>query len=197
MFTGIIIAVGSVIEIIECGGDKTFIINVGNMELSDVMPGDSISINGACLTVVNIDGNIITVDVSSETLSCTNFGEYVPGQRVNMERALQVKDRLNGHLVSGHIDAVGIIKSIEDDERSSRYKIELAMEFQRYLCKKGSICIDGVSLTINEVSGQEVDINIIPYTKLHTIFSDYIPGSRVNVEIDIIARYLESLNYYR
>ncbi|MGY8815145.1 MAG: riboflavin synthase [Gammaproteobacteria bacterium] len=194
MFTGIINATGSVSEILDCKGDKTFLLDTGDLEINDVMLGDSICINGVCLTVINKTDKSIKVDVSAETLLCTNFDEYLPGKRVNLEKSLQTTDRLHGHIVSGHVDTVGIIVSIKNDARSFQYNIEIPVEFRKYLCKKGSVCVDGVSLTINDISEKYVSLNIIPYTKLNTIFSDYISGSKVNIEVDIIARYLETLH---
>jgi riboflavin synthase len=197
MFSGIINTTGSVKEIIDCGGDKRFIINTGDLNLENVAKGDSICINGVCLTAVDINIGTIEVDVSAETLSCTNFNQYVIGSRVNLEKSLQLTDRFSGHIVNGHVDGVGTVVSVDNEARSTRYLIEVPVEFCRYLCQKGSICIDGVSLTINEVHGSQLSVNIIPFTREHTIFSDYAPGTRVNFEVDIIARYLESLSQYR
>jgi riboflavin synthase len=194
MFTGIVNAIGYVSDVIDCDGDKTIFLDTGDLELHDVILGDSICINGVCLTVINMTEASIQVDVSAETLLCTNFDEYIPGKRVNLEKSLKATDRLHGHIVSGHVDTVGLIVSINNDARSFQYNIEIPVEFRKYLCKKGSVCIDGVSLTINDIKEKYVSLNIIPFTKSHTIFSDYISGSKVNIEIDIIARYLETLH---
>ena len=193
MFTGIIFAIGEITNIISNNDDKCFIIDVGDMEKSSVSIGDSICINGTCLTVIEIVERSIKVDVSTETLSCTNFNEYKVGNRVNLEQALLPTERLNGHIISGHVDGIGQIISIKAEARSTCFVIEFPAHIGKYLCKKGSVCIDGVSLTINDVSDSGISINIIPHTMSHTIFSDYSPGSHVNIEIDIIARYLESL----
>jgi len=193
MFTGIITAVGKVISAELVNGDMRAVIDAGVLDMSDVSLGDSISVNGACLTVVARSGNTFTADISSETLSCTNFNNLTSGVRVNLEKAMQASARLHGHLVTGHIDAIGQIRSIEPDARSVRVQIEVPATLQRYICRKGSICIDGVSLTVNDVSGPLVSVNVIPHTMQATRFGDYRPGVSVNIEVDIIARYLESL----
>jgi len=193
MFTGIITAVGTVISAELVNGDMRAVIDAGSLDLTDVSLGDSISVNGACLTVVARSGNRFTADISSETLNCTNFHSLTSGVRVNLEKAMQASARLHGHLVTGHIDATGQVRSIEPEARSVRIQIEVPLPLQRYICRKGSICIDGVSLTVNTISGQLVSVNVIPHTMQATRFSDYRPGSSVNIEVDIIARYLESL----
>ena len=193
MFTGIILAIGEITDIISSNDDKCFIIDVGDMEKSSLSVGDSICINGTCLTVIEIVERSIKVDVSTETLSCTNFNEYEVGSRVNLEKSLLPTERLNGHIVSGHVDGIGQIVSIKTEARSTCYVIEFPADIAKYLCKKGSVCVDGVSLTINDVSNSFISVNIIPHTMSQTIFSDYSPGSHVNIEIDIIARYLERL----
>jgi riboflavin synthase len=194
MFTGIINAIGKVTDIVDCDGDKIIFLDTCDLELNDVVLGDSICINGVCLTVTNMTETSIQVDVSAETILCTNFDEYIPGTRVNLEKSLKATDRMHGHIVSGHVDTVGIIVSIRNDARSVQYDIDVPVKFRKYLCRKGSVCIDGVSLTINDIKEKCLSINIIPYTKSHTIFSDYIQGSKVNIEVDIVARYLETLH---
>jgi riboflavin synthase len=193
MFTGIITAIGTISEVIDYNGDKTFIINTGQMSNDDLSKGDSVCVNGVCLTVIEKNSHNISVDISSETLKCTNFDECKNGTRVNLEKAMLPNTRFNGHLLSGHVDCVAKIVSLHPEARSIRYHIKLPEEYLRYVSIKGSISIDGVSLTINGIEGPEISINIIPHTLTSTIFSDYVNGSRVNVEVDIIARYLESL----
>ena len=193
MFTGIITAVGSVSRTEIINGDMRAIIDVDTLDLTDVIIGDSISVNGVCLTVIAVAGNCFTADISSETLSCTTFSTLVAGNIVNLEKAMQATSRLHGHIVTGHIDGTGHVVSIEPDARSIRVKIEIPAPLQRYICKKGSVCIDGVSLTVNDVADRAVSVNIIPHTMQQTRFADYRVGSLVNIEVDIIARYLERL----
>ncbi len=192
MFTGIIEAVGRVIDI-DGQGDMTFVIDAGDMTLNDTAVGDSICINGVCLTVTGISGNSFVSDISSETLSCTSLGKILVNDRVNLEKALQLQDRLGGHLVSGHVDGIGTISGCYEEGRSTRFVIDFPASLGGYISKKGSVCIDGVSLTVNEVSGESFSVNIIPHTMQNTIFADYKPGDSVNLEVDIIARYLERL----
>jgi riboflavin synthase len=193
MFTGIIEAIGK-IELIEAiDSDKRFVISSGLLNLSDVKAGDSISVNGVCLTIVDLQGNGFSTDVSVETLSCTTFNELVEGDQVNLEKALQLSSRLSGHMVSGHVDGKGMIQNKVADARSERFEIKFPAELGKYICKKGSICIDGVSLTINDTDESTFSVNIIPHTLKETIFSDYIEGRQVNLEVDIVARYMESL----
>ncbi len=193
MFTGIIEAIGKIELIEDIGSDKRFIITSGSLNLSDVQPGDSISVNGVCLTVVDLQGKGFSTDVSVETLSCTTFNELVAGDQVNLEKALQLSSRLSGHMVSGHVDGKGTIQKKLTDARSERFEINFPAELGKYICKKGSICIDGVSLTINDVDESTFSVNIIPHTNVETIFSEYIEGKSVNLEVDIVARYMESL----
>ena len=193
MFTGIIAAVGIVTDIKSFNGDIKITIEADRMDMSDIVTGDSIGINGVCLTIVELSANLFKADVSSETLACTTFRELRKGARVNLEKALQLRDRLDGHIVTGHVDGTGTILNISEEARSLRYVIEIPESLRRYVCKKGSICVDGVSLTINVVSGQTISVNIIPHTMDQTIFRDYQAGSRVNLEVDIVARYLECL----
>lgn len=193
MFSGIIIATGKVISADRIKGDMRAIIETGAMDMSDVSIGDSICVNGVCVTVVASSGTKFTADISPETLACTTFGGLAAATRVNLEKALQATARLHGHIVTGHVDGIGKVVSVEPDARSVRYGIEIPAGLQRYVCKKGSICIDGVSLTVNEVSGQRVSVNLIPHTQEQTILADYRPGTLVNIEVDIIARYLERL----
>lgn len=193
MFTGIIEAIGTIALIKDIGSDKRFVINTLSLDLSDVKLGDSISVNGVCLSVVDLQGEELSADISIETLSCTTFSEVVQGDRVNLEKALQLSSRLSGHMVSGHVDGKGIIQKKYADASSERFEIKYPTELGKYICKKGSICVDGVSLTINEVNESVFTVNIIPHTKEETIFSEYTEGRQVNLEIDIVARYMESL----
>lgn len=194
MFTGIIIAVGTVVRADLDKGDMRAIIDVGSMQLSDVIPGDSICVNGVCLTVTGISANTFTADISSATLSCTTFHGLVKGMSVNLEKALQASSRLHGHIVTGHVDATGTLISIEPEARSVRIVVEIPESLHHYVCKKGSICIDGVSLTVNDISGRSISVNVIPHTIQQTNFADYRAGTQVNLEVDIIARYLERLH---
>ncbi len=193
MFTGIIEAIGKIELIEEIDSDKRFVITSDSLKLSDVQQGDSISVNGVCLTVVDVQEKGFSVDVSVETLSCTTFNELAAGDQVNLEKALQLSSRLGGHMVSGHVDGKGIIQKKVADARSERFEIKFPAELGKYICKKGSICIDGVSLTINDTDESTFSVNIIPHTLKETIFSDYIEGRQVNLEVDIVARYMESL----
>lgn len=193
MFTGIIEAVGTIELIEDIGSDKRFVFNTKLLDLSDVKPGDSISVNGVCLSVVELQENGFSADVSVETLSCTTFNDFVTGEKVNLEKSLLLSSRLSGHMVSGHIDGKGTILKKTADARSERFEIIFSAELGKYICKKGSICVDGVSLTINEVDKATFSVNIIPYTKGETIFSDYVEGKQVNLEVDIVARYIDSL----
>ncbi len=193
MFTGIIEAIGKIELIEDIDSDKRFVITSDSLKLSDVQQGDSISVNGVCLTVVDVQEKGFSVDVSVETLSCTTFYELAAGDQVNLEKALQLSSRLSGHMVSGHVDGKGIIQKKVADARSERFEIKFPAELGKYICKKGSICIDGVSLTINDAEESTFSVNIIPHTLKETIFSQYIEGRSVNLEVDIIARYMESL----
>jgi riboflavin synthase len=193
MFTGIIQAVGEVAAMEPAGGDMRLRIRTGKLDLSDVEPGDSISTSGTCLTVVELPGDGYWADVSVETLNFTTLGDLKPGSRVNLEKALTPASRLGGHIVSGHVDGVGEVVSLEEDARSWRFVIRAPDSLAKYIAHKGSICVDGTSLTVNAVNGAEFDLNIIPQTMAETVFGDYRPGSRVNLEVDVIARYLERL----
>lgn len=193
MFTGIIEAIGSIVLIERIDSDKRFVFNTKSLDLSDVKLGDSISVNGVCLSVVELQVIGFSADVSVETLSCTTFNEFETGEKVNFEKALLLSSRLSGHMVSGHVDGKGIIQKKTADARSERFEIKFPAELGKYICKKGSICVDGVSLTINEVDEATFSVNIIPHTNDETIFSNYVEGKQVNLEVDIVARYMESL----
>ena len=193
MFSGIIETIGKVTSIEDRNGDQRISIDAAGLDLSDVEIGHSIAINGVCLTVVNVADNKFSVDVSAETLSCTTFNQLKTGSKVNLERALKLYDRIHGHLVAGHVDGVGTVRSRQPDARSEKFEIDCPPDLLRYVSKKGSICIDGVSLTVNKKFTTGFSVNIIPHTLEETIISGYQPGTRVNLEVDIIARYLESL----
>jgi len=193
MFTGIIQAVGTVVAMQPTGGDLRLRIGTGQLSLDDVHLGDSICTNGACLTVIELPGDGYWADVSVETLDFTTLGTLQPGSRVNLEKALTPASRLGGHIVSGHVDGVGEILALQADARSIRVEVSAPAELAKYIAHKGSICIDGTSLTVNAVNGNRFELNIIPQTMAETIFDEYRPGSRVNLEVDVIARYLERL----
>ena len=193
MFTGIIQAVGSLRRLDQRGGDVRLEIATGKLDLSDVKGGDSIATSGVCLTVVGQGADWFAADVSLETLSLTTLGSLGPGSHVNLEKSLGVTDRLGGHMVSGHVDGVGEVLSLGQDGRSWRYRLRAPDALARYIARKGSICIDGVSLTVNAVDGAEFELNIIPATMRETVFEGYRAGSRVNLEVDLVARYLERL----
>ena len=193
MFTGIIQAVGELADMQPLGGDMRLRINTGKLALDDVALGDSISTNGVCLTVIELPGDGYWADVSRETLDFTTLGDLQPGAAVNLEKALTPQGRLGGHIVSGHVDGVGEVVSLQQDARSIRVVLRAPAELAKYIAHKGSICVDGTSLTVNAVNGAEFDLNIIPQTMAETRFSQYQPGSRVNLEVDVIARYLERL----
>ena len=193
MFTGIIQAVGKVVAMQPSGGDLRLRIDTGKLALDDVALGDSICTNGVCLTVIELPGDGYWADVSVETLNFTTLGRLQPGARVNLEKALTPASRLGGHIVSGHVDGVGEVVSLQEDARSIRVAVEAPAALAKYIAHKGSICVDGTSLTVNAVSGAGFELNIIPQTMAETIFGEYRPGTRVNLEVDVIARYLERL----
>ena len=193
MFTGIIQAVGTVVAMQPGGGDLRLRINTGKLPLDDVALGDSICTNGVCLTVIELPGDGYWADVSVETLNFTTLGKLGPGARVNLEKALTPASRLGGHIVSGHVDGVGQVVSLQEDGRSVRVTLAAPASLAKYIAHKGSICVDGTSLTVNAVHGARFELNIIPQTMAETVFGEYRPGSRVNLEVDVIARYLERL----
>lgn len=193
MFTGIIQAIGEVRRLERRGGDVRLHIGSGRLDMADVRHGDSIATSGVCLTVVEQGSDWYAADVSLETLALTTLGSLASGARVNLEKAMAVGERLGGHLVSGHVDGVGEIVALRPDGRSMRYRVRAPQALARYIAHKGSICVDGVSLTVNGVEGAEFELNIIPLTATETIFGSYRAGTRVNLEVDVIARYLERL----
>ena len=193
MFTGIIESIGSIRALTPKGGDIRVSIDTGKLDLSDVKLGDSIAINGVCLTAVELPGNGFAADVSRETLDCTAFNDLKSGSRVNLEKALTPTTRLGGHLVSGHVDGVGEVISRDENARAIEFVIRAPKELAKYIAHKGSITVDGTSLTVNSVNGAEFSLTIIPHTLSETIMGDYRPGRRVNLEVDLLARYLERL----
>lgn len=193
MFTGIIQAVGEVAATQPQGGDLRLYVRTGKLPLDDVQPGDSIATNGCCLTVTELPGDGYWADVSVESLNFTTLGGLGKGSPVNLEKSLTPASRLGGHIVSGHVDGVGEVVSLAGDARSVRVVIRAPDALAKYIAHKGSICVDGTSLTVNAVNGAEFDLNIIPQTMAETIFGTYRAGTRVNLEVDVIARYLERL----
>jgi riboflavin synthase len=193
MFTGIILATGRIVSTTERGGDVELVIDAPGVDSARAAIGDSVCVQGVCLTVTRLDGTRFSADVSRETLAKTTLGTLKSGARVNLEPSLRAGDPLGGHLVSGHVDAVGTLASIAEEARSRRLQFDLPEELMRFVAPKGSICIDGVSLTVNEIEGRRFGVNIIPHTYQVTTLGELAPGSRVNIEIDVIARYLERL----
>jgi riboflavin synthase len=193
MFTGIIEAIGEIAELQPQGGDLRLRVRTGKLDLADVKLGDSICTSGCCLTVTELPGDGYWCDVSNESLAFTTLGGLKVGARVNLEKSLTPQSRLGGHIVSGHVDGVGEVVSFHDDGRSVRWVLRAPDALAKYIAHKGSICVDGTSLTVNAVTGAEFDLNIIPQTTEETIFSDYSVGTKVNLEVDVIARYLERL----
>ncbi len=194
MFTGIIQAVGKIHEFEARGADARMVIHAGGLDLSDVAVGDSIAVNGVCLTAVALTPAAFTVDVSAETLGCTEG--FAPGAEVNLEKAMRPIDRLGGHIVSGHVDSAGTVARFEPVGESHLLAIDAPAELARYIAAKGSITVQGVSLTVNRVEGARFYINLIPHTLAMTTLKRLGPGSRVNLEIDMVARYVERLTQF-
>ena len=193
MFTGIIQSKGIIKEIFSSSDGARLKINTHVLDLSDTNVGDSIAVDGVCLTVTELTESSFTADVSNETLTCTTFSALKQGKNVNLERSLRVNQGIDGHLVSGHVDGIGAVNSIEKDGDSVRIKIEVQGDIIKYIAKKGSICINGVSLTVNSVENNFFDVNIVPHTLSATTLGDLSLQSNVNIEIDQIARYVERL----
>ena len=193
MFTGIIQSKGSIKEIFSSSDGARLKINANALDLSDSKVGDSIAIDGVCLTVTELTESSFTADISNETLTCTTFSALKQGKNVNLERSLRVNQGIDGHLVSGHVDGIGAVNSIEKDGDSVRIKIEVQGNIIKYIAKKGSICINGVSLTVNSVENNFFEVNIVPHTLSATTLGDLSLKSNVNLEIDQIARYVERL----
>ncbi|MEN5041520.1 MULTISPECIES: riboflavin synthase [Stenotrophomonas] len=193
MFTGIIEGVGRLAARDTLGGDVRFTFDVGTLPFDNVQMGESIAINGVCLTVIAHDATRFQADASTETLGLTTLGQLAVGAVINLERAMRPTDRLGGHLVSGHVDGLGQVLSVHDDARAQRWRFAAPAALLRYIAKKGSICVDGVSLTVNEVDEQGFEVALIPHTVANTAFAATAVGSAVNLEIDLVARYVERL----
>lgn len=193
MFTGLIEGVGSILALEPRGGDVRLRIAAGTLPFDDVALGESIAVSGVCLTVIEFDALSFAADASTETLALTTLGGMVEGQAVNLERAMRPTDRLGGHLVSGHVDGVGRVLAIHDDARAQRWRFAAPSALSKYIATKGSICVDGVSLTVNAVDDEGFEVALIPHTVSHTAFSSTRVGDAVNLEIDLVARYVERL----
>ena len=193
MFTGIIKAVGQISDIAPRGGDLRLTVRADGLPWQEFEVGESIAVNGVCLTAVHLHDDGFDTDVSRETMNVTALGDIQTGSAVNLEPSLALGERLGGHLVSGHVDCVGTVVAREPDARSLRFDLELPAEYARYVARKGSVCIDGTSLTINAVADNRFSVNIIPHTAENTIMHTYTVGTRVNIEVDLLMRYLERL----
>ncbi|HHJ34471.1 MAG TPA: riboflavin synthase [Gammaproteobacteria bacterium] len=198
MFTGIIEAVGLIQNIEPVGGDMRLHVVTNSksghpLDMSDVQLGDSIAVNGVCLTAVDFADDYFVADVSNETIALTSLKDMRVGSEVNLEKALLPTTRLGGHLVSGHVDGLGEVLSIKEESRSVRMIIRAPDGLKHYIAMKGSVCIDGTSLTVNRVEDTDFEVNIVPHTQQQTIIKHYKAGTRVNLEVDLIARYLERL----
>jgi riboflavin synthase len=193
MFTGIVLATGRITALTEKGGDLELAVDAAGIDAARIAIGDSICVQGVCLTATRKQGSSFFADVSRETLSKTTLGKLSVGSRVNLEPSLRAGDPLGGHLVSGHVDAVGALRGMQQDARSWRLDFELPAALMRFVAAKGSICINGVSLTVNNVAAHRFDVNIIPHTRTVTTLGDLQISDGVNVEIDVVARYLERL----
>jgi riboflavin synthase len=193
MFSGIVKGVGQILEQKDFGGDKRWIVGLGASGLSALGVGGSIAVSGVCLTVTEFHGDRFACDLSTETLDVTTLGRLRLGARVNLEVPLKLADLLDGHLVTGHVDGIGEVVDLAPSARSTVIRIELPEHLCRYVAHKGSVAVDGVSLTVNAVRGRAFDVNVIPHTQAVTVIGEYRRGSAVNIEVDIIARYLERL----
>jgi len=193
MFTGIIETTGSIKSLRQIKSEWRLLVDTGKLDLGDVQIGDSIAVNGCCLTVVELAAKCFAADVSNESMKCTTLGLLRQGSRVNLEKAMLASSRFGGHIVSGHVDGVGKLCTSTADGQSVVLQFDAPATLAKYIAAKGSICIDGISLTVNEVQGLTFSINVIPHTQEETIIGDYSVGQRVNLEVDLIARYLERL----
>ena len=193
MFTGLVQGVGQLAARTLRGGDARLRIAIGTLPLADAQLGESIAVNGVCLTVVAFDGTAFEADASNETLALTTLGVLPIDAPLNLERALRASDRLGGHLVSGHVDGVGKVLAIEPDARAQRWRFAAPQPLLRYIAKKGSICVDGTSLTVNEVDELGFEVALVPHTVAHTAFQATRTGDPVNIEVDQVARYVERL----
>ena len=202
MFTGIIEAVGRIKRIEQVAGDMRLSIETNSsssarsgpaLDMTDIKLGDSIAVNGVCLTAIEFDDKSFTADVSNETIHLTSLKQLAVDSEVNLEKALLPTTRLGGHLVSGHVDGLGEVISIKEESRSVQFVIKAPDELKHYIAMKGSICIDGTSLTVNKIKNADFEVNIVPHTQQRTVIKNYKPGTKVNLEVDLIARYLERL----
>jgi riboflavin synthase len=193
MFTGIILSVGRVLSLTHQGGDLGLSVDAAGIDPARLGLGDSVCVQGVCLTVTRKQGTAFHADISLETLTKTTLGKLVVGSRVNLEPSLRAGDALGGHMVSGHVDAVATLCRVDPEARSRRLQFELPEELKRFVAPKGSICVDGVSLTVNQVDGRRFDVNIIPHTLSVTTLGEKERGDQVNIEIDVVARYLDRL----
>ena len=193
MFTGIVEAVGTLTATEPKSGDIRLHVQAPDLDWSDVALGDSIATNGVCLTVVELTGGGYWADVSNETINFTTIASWQVGQAVNLEKALTPQTRLGGHIVSGHVDGVGEVISRKPDARSERFTLRAPKQLAKYIAHKGSITVDGTSLTVNAVNGCDFELNIVPHTIEKTVIGHYCPGTKVNLEVDVLARYLERL----
>ncbi len=193
MFTGIIEALGTIVAAEPKSGDLRLHIKAPTLDWTDVALGDSIATNGVCLTVVSLSGDGYWADVSNETLAHTTVGSWQTGQTVNLEKALTPQTRLGGHIVSGHVDGVGEVVSRHKDARSERFTLRAPASLAKYIAHKGSITVDGTSLTVNAVNGCDFELNIVPHTLEKTVIGGYQAGTKINLEVDVLARYLERL----
>lgn len=193
MFSGIVQAIGTIAAAESRGGDVRLSIEARALGLDDVATGDSICVAGVCLTAVTVDAATFAADVSNETLARTTLGTLRSGSRVNLEKSLRLADRIGGHLVSGHVDAVGRVEAVVADARSQRWTFAVDRELARYIAVKGSVCVDGVSLTVNAIDAECFEVNLIPHTLAATTFGERGAGDPVNIEVDLVARYVERL----
>jgi riboflavin synthase len=193
VFSGLVKGVGRVAARADLGKDQRFTIELGDAALPPLVLGASVAVNGVCLTVVTADRDRFTADVSGETLAVTTLGNLGVGSRVNLESPLRAGDPLDGHIVSGHVDGVGQVVAVEPAGRSLTVTIEVPPALARYVATKGSVAVDGVSLTVNTVRGARFTVNVIPHTQQKTVIGDYRAGTAVNIEVDLLARYLERL----
>jgi len=193
VFTGIIEATGVITSLTSTGEDKRLTVSSSTLDMSDVSLGDSIATNGVCLTVVDMGSDFYCADVSAETIKYTGFAHYSIGSRVNLEKAMRPSDRFGGHIVSGHVDGVGRINAIHRHQKYVEFWVKAPDTLAKYIAHKGSITVDGISLTVNEVKGSEFMLWIIPHTLQETIMGTYKIGTQVNLEVDLVARYIERL----
>jgi riboflavin synthase len=197
MFSGIVQGVGHIVERQDLGGDRRWVVAFGDPRIAPLAIGGSISVSGVCLTAVESKGDRFAVDLSRETLDVTTFGKLGVGARVNLEPPLKMGDPLDGHIVTGHVDGVGEVVELAPAARSTTVRIRLPQSLCRYVAQKGSIAVDGVSLTVNDVQGDTFAVNVIPHTQAVTVIGDYRRGVAVNIEVDIIARYVDRLSTNR